>query len=109
MAHVVEYTLENGVVTATAWASDGSARPNVVRYDGQERAPVAGSANPLGYTTYVSSAHGARLETLYKKGDKVVGSRRNFLARDGRTMTIRLGGKTVDGQKLRSTLVYHKE
>jgi hypothetical protein len=108
-AHVVAYTFENGVVTATAGGSDGSARPNVVRYDGQERAPAAGSANPLAYTTYVSTAHGASLETLYKKDGKVVGSRRNSLSRDERTMTIELSGTTVDGRKLHSTLIYRKE
>ena len=109
MAHVVAYTLENGVLIGTASASDGSARPNVVRYDGQERTPAPSSANALGYTTYVSTANGATLETLYKKDGKVVGSRRNSLSRDERTMTIELSGTTVDGRKLHSTLVYHKE
>ena len=108
-AHVVAYTFENGVLIGTASASDGSARPNIVRYDGQERTPAPGSAGPLGYTTYVSTANGAALETLYKKDGKVVGSRKNSLSEGGRTMTIELSGTTVDGRKLHSTLVYQKQ
>jgi hypothetical protein len=108
-AHVVAYTFENGVLIATASASDGSARQNVVRYDGQERTPAPGSANALGYTTNVSTANGGTLETVFKKDGKVVGSRKNSLSGGRQTMTIELSGTTLDGRKLHSTLVYQKQ
>ena len=38
-AYIVGFTVDNnGVLIGRAWASDGSARPNVLRYDGQEHA-----------------------------------------------------------------------
>ncbi len=99
----VVYTAEGSGLTAVV-TTDGKAQTPVT-YDGKEH-PVE-SATSL-YTHATSTAKDRILETEFKKDGKVVGTRRNTLSTDGRTMTVVMDVRQADGAKVHSVAVYDK-
>jgi hypothetical protein len=99
----VVYTAEGSSLTAVV-TTDGKAQAPVT-YDGQEHAVP--SATGL-YTHATSTAKDRTLETEFKKDGKVVGTRKNSLSADGRTMTVVMDVKQADGTKVHSVAVYDK-
>src|SRR5215471_6301901 len=61
--------VENGVLIGSAWLAHGSARPSVIRYDGQEH---AADPDDKMYTTAANTADEAALGRLLKEDGKVV-------------------------------------
>jgi hypothetical protein len=100
----VVYTADGSVIRAVV-TTDGKAQTPVI-YDGREHA--VDSATGL-YTHATSTASGRTLETELKKHGKVVGTRKNSLSADGRTMTVVMDVAQADGTRVHSVAVYDKE
>ena len=100
----VVYAANGSVITAVV-TTDGKAQAPVT-YDGREH--LVDSATGL-YTHATSTANDRTLETEFKKSGKVVGTRKNSLSPDGRTMTVVMDVAQADGTRVHSVAVYDKQ
>ena len=102
----VKYVAAGSVLKAFL-TTDGAPSPHPTTYDGQEH--EYGGTSALLATHIVPTAKGAALETVFKRDGKKVGTRKNTLSADGRTMTVISEGTKPDGTKYRSILVFEKQ
>jgi len=99
----IVYTAESSGLKAVV-TTDGKAQTDVT-YDGQQHAVTPASGL---YTHETATAKDRTLETEFKKDGKVVGSRKNSLSADGRTMTVVLDLRQANGNMVHSVAVYDK-
>ncbi len=103
--HTVTYSMNGNVLMAVV-TSDGTQGAPPTMYDGQEHDVT--STSSLSYTRSIATANGNTLETLFKRDGKTVGTRKNTLSPDARTMTVTQNGTKPDGGKYHSIVIYDK-
>ena len=102
----VRYVIDGSILKASL-TTDGNPSAHPTRYDGQEH--EYGGTSGLRPTHIVPTAKGSTLETVFKRDGMKVGTRKNTLSADGRTMTVVSEGTKPDGTKYRSVLVFEKQ
>ena len=75
--------------------------------DGKD-APVSGN-NPNADTVAVKRIDANTLESVGKKGGKVMTTQKNVVAPDGKTRTVTTTGTNAQGQKVNNVAVYEKQ
>jgi hypothetical protein len=74
--------------------------------DGKD-SPVTGN-NPNADTIAAKRIDALTLETVNKKGGRVVATQRNVVSADGKTRTVTTTGTDAQGQKINNVAVYEK-
>jgi len=105
-AQTVKY-VSDGPTLKGYLTTDGNPSAHPTVYDGQEH--EYGGTSAMHATHIIPTAKGRTLETVFKREGKQVGTRKNTLSDDGRTMTVTVEGTTPDGSKLLSVLVFKKQ
>jgi hypothetical protein len=103
----VKYVLDDGAVLKAWLTIDGVPSAHPTPYDGKEH--EYGGTSALLPTHIVATAKGAILETFFKRDGMKVGTRKNTLSADGRSMTVITEGTKPNGTKYRSVLVFEKQ
>jgi hypothetical protein len=75
--------------------------------DGKD-APISGN-NPNADTVTVKRIDANTLESVSKKGGKVMTTQKNVVAPDGKTRTVTTTGTNAQGQKINNVAVYEKQ
>ena len=105
-SQTVKYYVENGVFKSSVTV-DGSPSAHPTVYDGKEH--EYGGTSALRPTHIIPTAKANMLETVFKRDGKKIGTRKNTLSPDGRTMTVISEGTKADGSPYKSILVFDKQ
>ena len=103
-AQTIEYSMDGSNVKASVTVNGKPMNP--MMYDGQEHA--ASTTSPVAYTHAIGMQRGKTLQTVFKRDGKEVGTRKNTVSEDGRTMTVISDGKSPDGKSIRSVAIFDK-
>ncbi|HYI93498.1 MAG TPA: hypothetical protein VEX68_08140 [Bryobacteraceae bacterium] len=105
-SQTIKYYIENGVFKSSV-TIDGSPSAHPTVYDGKEH--EYGGTSALRPTHIIPTAKENTLETVFKRDGKKIGTRKNTLSPDGRTMTVTSEGTKADGSPYKSVLVFDKQ
>jgi hypothetical protein len=105
-SQTIKYYIENGVFKSSVTV-DGAPAAHPTVYDGKEH--EYGGTAVLRPTHIIPTAKENMLETVFKRDGKKIGSRKNTLSSDGRTMTVISEGTKSDGTPYKSVLVFDKQ
>ena len=103
-AQTVKYALDGTTLKAFR-TTNGNASAHPTGTTGRSQ---YGGTSALHVTHIIPTSKGKTLETIFKRDGKRVGTRKNTLSADGRTMTVTIEGSTPDGSKYLSVLVFEK-
>jgi hypothetical protein len=98
------YKLSVKVEPASGPAQEWSYTTNL---DGKD-SPITGN-NPNADTIAVKRIDAHTLESVNKKGGKVMSTQKNVVSADGKTRTVTTTGTTAQGEKVNNVAVYEKQ
>jgi hypothetical protein len=98
------YKLSVKVEPASGPAQEWSYTTNL---DGKD-SPITGN-NPNADTVAVKRIDAHTLESVNKKGGKVMSTQKNVVSADGKTRTVTTTGTTAQGEKVNNVAVYEKK
>jgi hypothetical protein len=98
------YKLSVKVEPASGPAQEWSYTTNL---DGKD-SPITGN-NPNADTIAVKRIDAHTLESVNKKGGKVMSTQKNVVSADGKTRTVTTTGTTATGEKVNNVAVYEKK